>query len=40
MGVAVAFIPLIGGLVFGALILPFTLMACYYALGTMYSEIA
>ena len=40
IGMLIAGIPVIGGLVFGALILPFVLLAYSYALGTVYSEVA
>ena len=40
IGLLVAAIPIIGGLIFGAIILPFALLVFYYALGSIYAEIA
>lgn len=39
IGSLISFIPIIGGIVFGAIILPFALLAYWYALGSLYSDV-
>lgn len=40
LGTLINLIPIIGGIVFGAIVLPIVLLAYYYALGSLYSEVA